>query len=142
MVGMKTLERILIVVFFAAIAATAVLVGRWQFAAHVDAVPTLVAPAGSQTPTAQFLADYDEFLSLSKDVAKRQDAMQHASSYKAMLDEQDRANGMAQRLTSQVPKGYTFDAHYRAFVLPPATPAVAPIPDAPTAPQAKATPAH
>jgi hypothetical protein len=104
-------------------------------------------PAGAQTPSAQFLTDYDQFLALSADVAKRQDAMAHSRTYKVMQDEQDRANGMAQRLTAQVPTGYTFDAKYRAFLLRAAPPAPAPpappVANAPQkAPQAKATPAH
>ena len=92
--------------------------------AAVPIVPA--APAGSQAPSAQFLTDYDQFLALSADVAKLQNKMAQSGTYKTMQDEQDRANGMAQRLTGQVPQGYTFDAKYRAFLLrasPPPNPA-------------------
>ncbi len=98
-------------------------------ASHAPPAAPPPPPLGAQIPNAAFLSQYDDFLALSADVAKRQDKLIHSSAYEAMQDEQDRANGMAQRLTAQVPQGYTFDQKYRAFV--PRTPAPQPEPPAP-----------
>jgi hypothetical protein len=128
-------KNIAIIVGVLALLVAAVVVVPQFLAAHRAAAAVPAPPAGAQTPAPAFLADYDTFLSLSADVAKRQDKLTKSGAYKAMLEEQDRANGMATRLTSQVPQGYTFDAKYRAFLLraaPPAPPVPTPAPVPPT----------
>lgn len=90
-------------------------------------------PDGTVRPSDVFLHDFDEYVSLSSDVVRKQHDIQAMKEVKDFQAEQDRATGMGVRLQQQVPQGWTFDAKTRLLLPPkPATPPPAP----PTTPAA------
>lgn len=71
-------------------------------------------------PTDQFVADYRALIHLQKEVAD----MANAPEFKKVQEKSDQLTGMSQRLGTQVPAGFQWDAGKMKFtaVKPPPTP--------------------
>lgn len=90
----------------------------------VYAQSPVIAPAGAQAPTAQWLASFDEFTRRNEKLAEIQRKMQ-ADLQNKTQKELDSLRGLSGRLLDAIPQGYQFDSKLRLFL---------PIPPPPTAP--------
>lgn len=84
------------------------------------------AGPGEICPPDEFINDYNEVMSIQKEVRQ----MAQSNEMKRLRAKSDQFKGMAQRLGTEIPDGYSFDDKTRKFVIAP-KPAVVPTPAPP-----------
>lgn len=117
-------------------------IGSWSYVHFTAPKPPVHAaiatpPPGARPADPAFLADFDQFVALSADVAKRQDALRKTSAWITFQQEQDEARGIVTRLNAAVPQGFSFDEKSRSMVPAMSVPTTRTLPPAPPQPPKK-----